>query len=66
MMANQKCSMCGKIISGKIRIITYRKKLGSKSINKVEMYDEKCFKIKNKEKCINGRCKQKRACKGKC
>lgn len=56
-MATQTCNRCGKTIFGKIRIVTYRKKNGSRSINKVEMYDEQCFKIKNKEKCINGRCK---------
>ena len=72
MTVKQICKRCGKKIVGKIRIITYRKKLGSKSINKVEMYDDKCFKIKNKEKAIsrcckrNGTSKQKRTCKKKC
>ncbi|KKM89100.1 hypothetical protein LCGC14_1252110 [marine sediment metagenome] len=54
-MVKQKCKRCGKTISGKIKIITYRKKLGNKSIVKVEMYDEACFKIKNKERAINER-----------
>jgi len=59
-MAN-KCSRCGKDIVGKIRVITYRKKLGSKSVVKVEMYDEKCFKLKNKESATKDECcKQKR------
>lgn len=65
-MVKQTCNRCGKPIVGKVRIVTYRKKLGNKSINKVEMYDEKCFKIKNKEKSTNGRFKQKGPCKGKC
>lgn len=65
-MARQKCKRCGKTIFGKVKIVTYRKKLGNKSIVKVEMYDEPCFKVKNKERAINERSRQKRNCKGNC
>jgi hypothetical protein len=57
-----KCKRCGKIISGIIKIITYRKKVGNKTINVVETYDEDCFKEKNKEKSINGHRNKKRNC----
>ena len=61
----QKCEHCGKVIAGVIKIITYRKKIGQKSINVVESYDEKCFLIKNKERAINELNKKKRTCKRK-
>ena len=61
-MATKKhnCTMCGKPIRGKIKIITYKKVIGNKSIQIVEMYDEKCFLIKNKERSLNGHTNQKR------
>jgi hypothetical protein len=65
-MAKQKCKRCGKPINGTVKLITYRKKLGNKSIIKVEMYDESCFRVKNKERDINERSRQKRNCKGDC
>lgn len=65
-MDKQKCKRCSKIINGKVKIITYRKKLGNKSIVKVEMYDEACYKAKDKERAINEHNKQKRNCKGNC
>lgn len=54
-----KCARCGKVITGVIKIITYKKKVGSKIFAVVEMYDEKCFLIKNKEKSKNGNCNKK-------
>jgi hypothetical protein len=54
-----KCTRCGKPISGKIKIITYKRKLGKKMIDIVEMYDEKCFLIKDKERTSDGNCKKK-------
>ena len=60
------CNRCGKVIVGKIKIITSRKSGKSKSKNVTKMYDEQCFKIKNKEKAINEHNKQKRTCQGKC
>lgn len=57
------CCKCNRVITGKIKIITRRKKVGSKSIVKMEMYDEKCFKLKSREKAINEYSKKKRRCK---
>lgn len=62
---SQKCKRCGKQILGKVKIIAYRKKLGKNSISRVDMYDETCFKIMNKERLSNGCCKQKRIYKRK-
>jgi hypothetical protein len=54
-----KCKKCEKQIIGKIKIITFRQRLGQRSINRVDMYCESCFKITNKEKnLINERCKK--------
>ncbi|KKL48341.1 hypothetical protein LCGC14_2326490 [marine sediment metagenome] len=60
-----KCKYCGKVIVGVVKLITYRKKIGQKSINVVELYDEKCFLIKNKERALNELNKKKRTCKRK-
>ncbi len=65
-MTRQTCKRCGKTINGIVKIITYRKKLGNKSIVKVEMYDEVCFKIKNKARAADERSRKKRNCKGNC
>jgi len=61
----QKCKQCGKVIKGVIKIFTYRKKLGKKSVNIVELYDEKCFLAKNKERSLNELNNKKRPCKKK-
>lgn len=53
MVQKPKCSKCGKIIVGKIKLISYQKKLGRNVINVVEYYDEKCFLTKNKERSLN-------------
>lgn len=39
-----KCKSCFCVISGKISIDTYRRKLGKKLINQVDYYCNKCFK----------------------
>lgn len=64
-MEKPKCKRCGKEIVGKIRIISYRKKLGKKSLLIVDKYDDNCFRIKKKEKALDEPCKQKRNCKKK-
>jgi hypothetical protein len=56
------CEQCGKVIVGTIKIITYRRKLGKKSINIVEFYDEKCFLEKNKARTYEC-CKKSGTCK---
>lgn len=61
-----KCKKCGKIINDKIKIVTYKQKLGQKYINIVEMYCEKCFIIVNKERALrNGTDGQTKPCKRK-
>lgn len=52
-MNKPKCNGCSRVISGKINIDTYRKKLGSKWINKVDYYCDSCFKKKNIERSWN-------------
>ena len=47
------CSRCLKPITGIIKIYTSMRKLGGKSTNQVDYYDEECFKIRNKEKALN-------------
>lgn len=47
------CNKCSKTISGIIKIDTGRRKLGRKSMNAVDFYDEECFKLLNKEKAMN-------------
>jgi hypothetical protein len=58
-----KCKQCGKIITGKVKLVTYRKKLGGKSINVVEFYDERCFLARNKESSLHECNKKGRICK---
>jgi len=50
---NKKCKRCGKEITGKVKINTYRKKVGKKSIVQVDYYDEDCFYYLNLEKAKN-------------
>lgn len=56
------CKGCGKPIIGRLRIHTYRKQSGNKSILVVDVYDENCFKAMNK-RTKNGSLAQKRDCK---
>jgi len=56
-----KCTRCNRTISGKIKIDTYRKKLGRKSLNKVEYYDDDCFSKLNWERSLNEHKKQETA-----
>lgn len=64
MTTKPKCARCGKEILGKVKIIAYRKKLGTKSVPQVDTYDEACFKLKNKERALsNGCCRKKRKIK---
>lgn len=55
-----KCSLCKKTIVGTVKLVTYRKKLGKKSVNVVELYDTECFKLKNKARSTNERDSKKR------
>ena len=63
MKTRQKCHRCHKVIKGVVKILTYRKTLGRKSINVVEYYDEACFLQKNKERAINELDQKKRSSK---
>jgi hypothetical protein len=58
------CSMCKKVIKGKIRVIIHKKKSNNKDV--VEFFDEYCFKIKKRIKASNELRKQKRKCKDPC
>lgn len=62
MKTKHRCKKCNKAIVGKIRLVSYRQKLGSKSVNRVDMYCESCFKTVNKERALRDEhSKQKRA-----
>lgn len=66
MTKKHNCTRCKKTIAGKIKIVTYRKKLGKKLISCVDEYCEACHKIVNKERALrNEHCKQKRTRKTK-
>ena len=58
-----KCTRCGKPIATKIKIVVVKKKVGKKIVQVIEMYDEDCFLIKNKEGLSNGRHDKKGTCK---
>ena len=67
MAIKNKCKRCGKNISGgRIKIVTYRQKIGNNFINRVDMYCDLCYKIVNKERAISDEfSRQKRPCKRK-
>lgn len=65
-MDKPKCSRCGKIIVGNVKVGVFRKKLGKKHNNVTEYYDEECFKKINLEQAIDEHKKQKAINKGKC
>ena len=52
-MSRPKCKGCSHVISGKISIDTYRRKLGKKWLNEVDFYDEACFRKLNMERSWN-------------
>ena len=52
-MTKQKCKACKKLITGAVKIVTTRKKLGNKIITIIDYYDEKCFKLHNKQKATD-------------
>jgi len=56
-----KCFRCNKIIPSTIKINTRRRKLGRKSLQEVEYYDEYCFKKLNWEQSLNEHKKQETA-----
>ena len=47
------CTRCSSPIQGKIKIDTYRKRLGQKSLNKVDYYCAECFSRINYERSWN-------------
>lgn len=57
------CVRCKKYIAGEIKVDTYRRRLGSKSLNQVDHYCEKCFYNLNMERSWNEYDKQKTALK---
>ena len=59
-MTKPRCNTCKKIITGSVRLVTSRKKSGNKVLNVVDYYDEKCFKLYNKQRALNGSGNQKR------
>ena len=48
-----KCTRCSGPIQGNIKIDTYRKRLGQKSLNKVDYYCTECFSKVNYERSWN-------------
>lgn len=60
-----KCTRCFKYIRGTVKVSTYRRKLGAKSLNKVEYYDENCFKLLSKERATNEHREKERTSKRK-
>lgn len=48
-MSDLLCKRCKKPIVGAVKIYTYRKTLGSKSVSCVDYYDEECFIIIRKK-----------------
>ena len=60
-MKKIKCARCKKYITGKAKVDTYRRQLGSKAINKVDYYCENCFSKLNQERAQNEYKKQKTA-----
>jgi len=51
------------MIRGTVKVDTYRSRLGARSLNKVEYYDEVCFKRLSKERASNEHQKKERASK---
>ena len=47
------CKKCSRPIMGIIKIDTSRRKLGKKSLNQVNYYDEDCYYIRNQEQALN-------------
>lgn len=47
------CKKCSRPIMGIIKIDTSRRKLGNKSLNQVDYYDEDCYYKRNQEQAIN-------------
>ena len=62
-MEKVKCSKCGKIIAGTIKVVSEKKRVGKKAIIVVKYYHESCFLILNREKANEYR-KQRRVNKG--
>lgn len=48
-----KCTGCSRTIWGIIKIDTYKRKLGNKSLNIVDYYCENCFKGLKRERAMN-------------
>ena len=60
-----KCIGCSNTIWGIIKIDSYRRKLGNKSLNVVDYYCEKCFKGLKRERAMDECTKEETTNKGK-
>jgi hypothetical protein len=65
MASKPKCKSCSRVISGKISIDTYRRKLGKKLIKQVDYYCQKCYERLSVERAWDVYRKEKAICKKK-
>ena len=60
MAMKQKCKSCNKIITGTIKIIIRRRKIGKKIMDMADYYDEKCFMLLDEKRSLDEHNNKKR------